>query len=242
MAEKETKTVEHPNIYAALSAFQGELKPIATVEADLKSYKITYSPLGKIMEAVLPLLSKHGLSVRHEISKEGVECILTHTTTTRNFEKAALSIAPTSEGSTEVIHGYNVATNNEIRSGKIAVPTTGMMKDLGAAITYAKRFSISMVLGISSEEDKDVAFEEEAKKNAGGFAYKTAKQGIEKIALPKLKERMDFFANEIKLIQAKKAPSIGLTEEQYEELIMIGQERLNENQEALDTEKVIKAK
>ena len=63
----------HANIYAALSAFQGELKPLP------KSRKVTfetrsggkvefnYTPLGEIMEAIYPLLGKHGLSVRHEV-------------------------------------------------------------------------------------------------------------------------------------------------------------------------------
>ncbi len=80
------KKVEHKNIYAALSALQGEMKPMAKtghVEYPTSkgtTLKFDFTPLGEIMATLYPMLGRHGLSVRHEITKEGVEAIITHET------------------------------------------------------------------------------------------------------------------------------------------------------------------
>src|SRR5574343_702335 len=87
---KNPEKVTHANIYAALSAFQAELKPLPkSVEVKFKTksgseINYSYSPLGEIYENIYPLLGKHGLSVRHEIVKEGssdcIIAVLTHET------------------------------------------------------------------------------------------------------------------------------------------------------------------
>lgn len=54
---------EHPNLAAALAAFQSEM-PTAhkSKVADTGSYAYAYADLASIVEAVAPILGKHGLS------------------------------------------------------------------------------------------------------------------------------------------------------------------------------------
>ena len=113
-------------IYKALSALQAELKPIErTAEVNAGSYKFKYAPLDEIMKTLYPLLGKNELSIRHELTASGVEAILMH------------------------------SSGEELRSGAIRVATTGDMKAIGGQITYARRYSVTMLMGIASDEDTD---------------------------------------------------------------------------------------
>lgn len=115
-----------PKLYEALSKFQSELTVIEkTVEVNAGSYKFSYAPLDTIMKTVYPLLGKNGLAVRHELNEQGIEAVLTH------------------------------KDGGEIRSGAIQINRTGKMQDIGGAMTYARRYSLTMLLGIASEEDTD---------------------------------------------------------------------------------------
>ena len=113
-------------LYAALSTFQSELKPMErTVEVNAGTYKFKYTPLDEIMKNIYPLLGKNGLAVRHELNAGGIECVLTH------------------------------KTGTELRSGAVQVGRSGDMKNIGGQITYARRYTLTMLLGIASEEDTD---------------------------------------------------------------------------------------
>jgi hypothetical protein len=123
----EQETSPKTEIYGALSAMQKELKPFSrTVTVDTGKYKYSYTPLDEIMKELYPMLGKNGLSVRHEITEKGVDCVLSH------------------------------KSGEELRSGAIEVPSTGSMQMIGGAITYARRYTLTMLLGIASEEDTDV--------------------------------------------------------------------------------------
>ena len=113
-------------LFGALSAFQMELKPMErTVEVNAGSYKFKYTPLDEIMKNIYPLLGKNGLAVRHELNEKGIECVLSH------------------------------KGGAELRSGAVQVGRTGDMKNIGGQITYARRYTLTMLLGIASEEDTD---------------------------------------------------------------------------------------
>lgn len=127
MEQEKSPAPTKGNIYKALSALQKELKPMArTVEVDTGKYKYSYTPLDEIMKTLYPLVGKHGLSVRHELTEKGMECVLAHD------------------------------SGEELRSGAIEVPRSGSMQAIGGAITYARRYTLTMLLGIASEEDTDV--------------------------------------------------------------------------------------
>jgi len=225
--------VEHTNIYSAFSAFQGELKSIkkngkvsfAQKNDPTKSVEFKYATLDDIMVTINPLLGKHGLAVNWELdsTKEnnGIECIVYHETT----EKKSESVSTTSvsgENST-TISEFIYEWYNVMRSGKFPIDiTTGDMKDRGGNITYGRRYTIGVVLGVVSEEDRDVEqLEEKSKANVKSFAKKKVTDDMKLVTTREgMQDKIDFFKKEIQVIEVGKyAPSLGLTKEEYEELI-----------------------
>lgn len=238
MAEttKVTK-IEHKNIYQARSAFQGEMKPMpknATVEFEANNgskVKYNYTPLGDEVEIISPILARHGLSFGHEIVKDNgkdfVVCILTH----ESYEEVQIQKTTTKqfEGVTETIIETEWHIKNQIKSGPVQIPSGGQMKDLGGAITYAKRYSLNMVLGLASEDDKDAELLGESQKNAVKFAYGKAKDGVDNAKDSKALEKMlKTLQSDLKDLENGKAPALGLTKDQYTELIEKANKRMVE--------------
>ena len=220
---------KHEKIYAALAAFQGELpvlKRTATVSFGSKGgskVEYTYTPLGDINEVVLPLLAKNGLSVQHRVSEKGINCIVTHESASE--VKGETISSP--DGHTRVL--FNDRTSNQIESGWLPLGLQGEMKDVGSRLTYARRYSLALVLGIASEEDKDVEIEEARKDNAEKFALGQVRKKIETVNLNELPKQIEFLEKELEILDGgKKAPSLGLTREMYQELIAIGEKRIED--------------
>lgn len=232
--------VEHKNIYAALSAFQGELEPIeqsARVNFKTKSGEVidfTYAPLNAIMKVIYPLLAKNGLSVRHELGENWVECILTHETSLTHDPKYATVPPKNEDGTYEIPQTIRAKdfTSIELRSGKLLIDTKkSEMKDVGGQITYARRYTLGIVLGLSTEEDKDTTIFEQNRENTEAFAMKQVRNTIEKTKKEDLDKQVDFLNKELELAEAlengtgKKAPSLGLSSKQYKELITLAKGR-----------------
>lgn len=113
----------------ALSQFQGEIKnPNNT--ADNPFFKSKYAPLNDILNLVRPILSKHGLSIVQAPSGDG-ENIIIYTT---------------------LIHSSGEWIEFEPLTLKADKVTA---QGAGSAITYGRRYALSAVLGISSEDDDD---------------------------------------------------------------------------------------
>lgn len=237
------KKQNHSNIYAALSAFQGDLKPMPkngqvkyeTKAADKPNVDFEYTTLDKIMEIIYPLLAKHGLTVRHEVTGEdkgrGIEAILVHETykvvetkkvTSRKFD-----------GTEEQEEATETREENIIRSGVISVSLTASdMKDVGTAITYARRYTLAMILGIASEDDKDAPIREESSKNAQKFTFTKAKQSINDAkSEDELTKQMKLVDSDMQKIKDGKAPTLGLVMEDYMELQELAEVRLKEIKE-----------
>lgn len=242
--EKPVSTkVDHKNIYAALSALQGELQPIeqsSTVEFEKKdkSGKVSfkYAPLGKIMEIIYPLLAKHGLSVRHELTEKSVEAILTHESAEyRDQQDIIEKHFDTKDNGGELtsISYRETIISNELRSGRLMIDATKAdMKEVGAQITYARRYTLGLVLGLSTEEDKDAELLEQSQKNVSNFAFNQAKQNLEKASGEQLEKQVIFIEKELATAKAMadgtgtRAPSLGLSVDQYNELMVIGKARM----------------
>jgi len=229
----------HPNIYAALSAFQGELKPIPKtreVEFATKTggkVKFKYTPLGEIMETIYPMLGKHGLSLRHEVVKEGpvasVIAILTHETYQDEYIDGDSETERDAEGTSTTSSEKIRVVRNEIRSGPVTIPVGGDIKDTGAGITYARRYSATMILGIASEDDTDAALFMASAENAMGFAEGKARQAIDNAKNEKeLNQAMEILTKDLATLQKGKAPALGLKKEQYEALIAHGEAKRKE--------------
>ena len=113
----------------ALSKFQGEVKNPANTAVN-PFFKSKYAPLETVLNAVRPILSKHGLSIIQAPSSEGEYVSIT--TTLLHESGEWIEFAP-----------LNLKTDKNTAQGA------------GSAITYARRYAISAILGIASEEDDD---------------------------------------------------------------------------------------
>lgn len=113
----------------ALAQFQGEIKnPNNT--ADNPFFKSKYAPLSDILNLVRPILSKHGLSIVQAPTGDG-EHIIIYTTLLH------------SSGEFMEFPPLTLRTDKATAQGA------------GSAITYGRRYAISAILGISSEDDDD---------------------------------------------------------------------------------------
>lgn len=126
----------------ALSKFQGEIKNPGNT-ADNPFFKSKYAPLNEILNVARPILAKNGLSVIQTPSGDGQNIILT----------------------TTLIH----SSGEWIESPELVLKADkATAQGAGSAITYARRYAISAILGISSEDDDD-----------GNIAEKQADNGKE---------------------------------------------------------------
>lgn len=228
--QKKAEDKSYVNIYEALSAFQRELKTMPkSVNVEFKTLKggnikFSYTPLGEIMSTIYPLLGKCGLSVRHEIShkdgRDGVEAILTHSSyvgercVVESGKQDEEDTSPFKENTKTII-----PVQGEIRSGIVKI-SNGDMKEVGASITYARRYTLTMILGIASEEDLDAKMFEIRAEAAIGFAYSKAKQGIQaSTCVEDLEKATKILQTDLDKLEDGKAGALGLDKEQYKELL-----------------------
>lgn len=237
--EAQTKTeekvgkqkIKHESIWGALSALQGELEPLeksAQVKFKTKNgmeVDYSYTPLGDIMEEIGPLLAKNGLSARHELvkieGKDYLEAVITHETAKRENVVIEESVV-----NGVLVKKYKSIIDGELRSGPVRIYQGDDMKDIGSAITYARRYSLTMALGISSEEDMDAKLFMERAENAIDFAYKKALGGIETAKTSEsLDKALKVLREDLKQVENGKAGALGLNKEQYNTLIEKGEDK-----------------
>lgn len=121
---------------AALAKFQGEISNpgnSTTVTVKTKTggqYNYKYAPLDEILNLVRPILSKNSLSVVQAPSGSGNDIIIT-------------TILLHSSGEWIEFPQLSLKADN-------ATPQAA-----GSAITYGRRYALSAVLGIASEDDDD---------------------------------------------------------------------------------------
>lgn len=125
------------NIYAALIKAQSEFAVIRKTKAAKNSngkIMYMYADLEDVLNAVRPSLNKHGLLLTQDITCDGdIACV---TTTIASADGNAIT-----SGATRIP----------------AIPQAAMSKAqaFGSAITYARRYSLSAFLGISTDDDDD---------------------------------------------------------------------------------------
>lgn len=120
------------NIAAALAVFQGKCPTVdldRTVSVRTKTggtYQFRYATLGNIRRVIAPVLAECKLSFVQTIGEGGaVTTMLMHES------------------------GEWIADTFRITSG------SGSPQDIGSAITYAKRYALSSMLGIVADDDND---------------------------------------------------------------------------------------
>lgn len=225
--EKREK-VEHKNIYEALSAFQGEMKAIEkdghvnfkTKAGDVVDFR--YTTYGKTVEVINPLLGAHGLSFRHRLSENGIECILMHETSLGD-EPIITGLMENGDAKQTRYGGF---AHNVIESGLLPLDLKkSEMKDVGAQITYGKRYTLAMVLGLATEDDKDIELLDKRREKTEGFAFKKSQEMIKKSKGEELEKQIEFIKEEIEKIEKGEVPSIGLSLEQYNELLVLAEKQ-----------------
>ena len=113
-------------LYKALAKFQSEIKPVKK-DGNNPHFKSKYATLDSILESIREPLANSGLVVCQYVEGH-------------------------SELITKVIH----AESGECIESKIALMVdANKMQAFGSAITYARRYALSPMLGISTEEDDD---------------------------------------------------------------------------------------
>lgn len=117
------------NIAKAMAQFQAEVKnPVNTAENPF--YHSKYAPLNAVLNLVRPLLTKHGLSVLQSPSSDGEHISVTTLITHESGE-------------------WVESDPLTLKADKVSA------QGAGSAVTYARRYAISAMLGISNEDDDD---------------------------------------------------------------------------------------
>lgn len=132
---------------AALAAVQSELPRVrksetgevkgTTKDGKYYSYEYSYADLASVSAAVLPLLGKHGLAFT-----------AWPTTTPRGF----------------LLRYSLLHESGEMMTGEYPLPVdVKSPQAMGSAITYARRYALCSVIGVSPDDDDDAAAAEGAK-------------------------------------------------------------------------------
>lgn len=169
------------NIHTALAAAQAEIKnPEKNKEANAGSYKYKYADIGDVLEAALPVLSKHGISViqptRIEDGQIILKTILTH-----------------GESDTSIESDYPVCSLNQDH------------RKMGGALTYARRYALCPMVGISPAEDLD-----------GADAAKSGDGDRQKMSAAEAKKELNWNAIEDSIRTAKSADVLDKMEQRFQ--------------------------
>ena len=95
-----------------------------------KRINFKYASLKEIMKTVRPVLAKHGISIMQEPKMDGNKVSIT--TTLLHSSGEYITFEPT-----------------------IMNASSPMAQEIGSAITYGRRYSVSAVLGLGAEDDDD---------------------------------------------------------------------------------------
>lgn len=114
------------DLHAALAAAQGEFPAIVKdKKVQGRSYAFSYASLDTILDAVRPALVKHGLAVSQTFRGDELVTLLLH------------------KG------GWSV------ESVLLVGQAGGAWQEFGKAVTYARRYALTAILGVAAEDDDD---------------------------------------------------------------------------------------
>lgn len=117
-------------LYKALAGFQQE---VPNIYKNAKGYSYKFADLGEINDVIKPLLKKHGLGYIQPIDGSTIKTIVFHVESGESIESAA-----------DIPQGVQLKGMNDFQV-------------LGSAITYLRRYSLSSMLGLITDEDADAA-------------------------------------------------------------------------------------
>lgn len=79
------------------------------------------------------------------------------------------------------VHTYLISSDDKMDCGEFLLPAGDGIKDKGSALTYARRYALSSIFGVSSESDSDgrQSSEVDAGVDAGPAAHKLSQSELE---------------------------------------------------------------
>jgi len=171
----------------ALSQFQGEVKNPEAIAKSNPSFKNKYAPLDEVLNTLRPILGKYGLAV----------------------VQIPFSTAEYVSIITLLLHESGEWIETEPLQMKLEKNTP---QGVGSAVTYGRRYQISSVLGLASEEDDDGEANEQNKNKKG-----KKEEVPEALTDPKVAEelngligKIDVLVNELVKDETKKKSMIDI--------------------------------
>lgn len=120
-------------LYKALADFQQE---VPNIYKNAKGYGYSFADLGEINDIIKPILARHGIGYIQPIDGTSIKTIVFHVASGESIESVA-----------HIPQGVQLKGMNEFQV-------------LGSAITYLRRYSLSSLLGLITDEDADAAGEQ----------------------------------------------------------------------------------
>ena len=173
---------DHKNLAGALAAVQAALPVVhkgktASIKSDKGSYGYSYADLSDVTAAIMPLLSKHGLS---------------------------FSCAPrlTDKGGYELVGVLMHVSGGQLEG---ALPLTGgTPQQLGSSITYMRRYLLGSMTGVVTDDDDDARLATQAAKEARREVHRqVAEESVPRISDTQSK-RLHALCNDLGLDRDKK--------------------------------------
>jgi len=146
------------NFWQKMSAIQGENLDIAK---DKQAHGYKYATLDKIMEALNPLLFKNKIVAYHENGYDKEE--------KQSYIKTTVKDVENPDDFIESITYIN---------DKITLPGQNAFMVVGSAITYFRRYHVTSMFGLTTEEDSDAGGAKGTAPAKSGKSVETA--GVEK--------------------------------------------------------------
>ena len=166
------------NLTKALAGFQGDLP---SMPKNCSGYGYHYTDIDTISATIKPILKKYGLGYIQPIETRDNDLYLI----TRIFDSTGEFIETT------------------VKLSAVEVKGTNLVQQMGAGITYMRRYALCSLLGITSDEDADGVIKEtpKAEKKAplkGGDATPEEKAELNKLFAAKYPDGKAIFTTEEK--------------------------------------------
>ena len=132
-ADRTAKSNADAALHAALAAASADMPSISKdKKANAGQYSYTYADLGSVIDAVRPVLAKHGLAYVQDVSglpdgRIGITTIIVH------------------------------RDGGKIATGPLPMPGSNDPQKVGSAITYGRRYALLAALGLATEDDDGAA-------------------------------------------------------------------------------------
>ena len=155
--------------YIDLINMQAEIQ---NVRKNKKGYGYTYADLGSILEYVKPILAKHNFCIMQTIGSEMAM--------RRGEIGQEIETEPLIKITTNLIHSCGLTFSDSMVLPPTPIKGANSAQAVGATITYAKRYALSAMLGIASEDDTDGVVSKNTRRESKPVAVKPT--GTESVA------------------------------------------------------------